>query len=189
MKLLEIILIAIGLSMDAFAVSITLGLSVEKPRAKEILTPGVYFGFFQALMPIIGYFAGTYFAAKIQEFDHWVAFILLGIIGGNMIRESLSKEEEEEANDENSFKFFKMLGLAIATSIDALAVGVTFAFFQTNIFKAAIIIGSITCVISMAGVKIGNIFGTRFKSKAEFIGGAVLVLLGIKIVIEHLFFS
>ena len=188
MKLVEIILIAVGLSMDAFAVSITLGLSVEKPRVREIIIPGVYFGFFQALMPIIGYFAGTYFAAKIQEFDHWVAFILLGIIGGNMIRESLSKKEEESTN-ENSFQFIKMLGLAIATSIDALAVGVTFAFFQTNIFKAAIIIGSITCVISMAGVKIGNIFGTKFKSKAEFIGGAVLVLLGIKIVIEHLFFS
>ena len=186
MKLVEIILIAVGLSMDAFAVSITLGLSVEKPRVREIIIPGVYFGFFQALMPIIGYFAGTYFAAKIQEFDHWVAFILLGIIGGNMIRESLSKNEEEA--NENSFQFIKMLVLAIATSIDALAVGVTFAFFKINIFIAAIIIGSITCVISMAGVKIGNIFGTKFKSKAEFIGGAVLVLLGIKIVIEHLFF-
>ena len=186
MKLLEIILIAIGLSMDAFAVSITLGLSVEKPRAKEILTPGIFFGFFQALMPTIGYFAGTYFAAKIQEFDHWVAFVLLGIIGGNMIRESLSKKEEE--SNENPFQFIKMLGLAIATSIDALAVGVTFAFFKINIFMAAIIIGSITFIISMAGVKIGNLFGTKFKSKAEFIGGAVLVLLGIKIVIEHLFF-
>jgi len=187
MKLFEIILIAVGLSMDAFAVSITLGLSVEKPKAKEILTPGAFFGFFQALMPIIGYFAGTYFAAKIQQFEHWVAFVLLGLIGGNMIRESLSKNEEEA--NENSFQFIKMLVLAIATSIDALAVGVTFAFFKINIFIAAIIIGSITCVISMAGVKIGNIFGTKFKSKAEFIGGAVLVLLGIKIVIEHLFFS
>jgi len=186
MKLFEIILIAIGLSMDAFAVSITLGLSVEKPKAKEIITPGVFFGFFQALMPIIGYFAGTYFAAKIQEFDHWVAFLLLGIIGGNMIKESLSKKEEEA--NENSFQFLKLLVLAVATSIDALAIGVTFAFFKINIFKAAIIIGSITFVISMAGVKIGNIFGIKFKSKAEFIGGAVLVLLGIKIVIEHLFF-
>jgi len=187
MKLFEIILIAVGLSMDAFAVSITLGLSVEKPKAKEIITPGVFFGFFQALMPIIGYFAGTYFAAKIQQFEHWVAFILLGIIGGNMIRESLSKKEKEEA-DEDSFQFIKMLVLAIATSIDALAIGVTFAFFKINIFIAAAIIGSITFIISMAGVKIGNLFGTKFKSKAEFIGGAVLVLLGIKIVIEHLFF-
>jgi len=187
MRLFEIILIAVGLSMDAFAVSITLGLSVEKPRAKEIITPGVFFGFFQALMPIIGYFAGTYFAAKIQQFEHWVAFVLLGIIGGNMIRESLSKKEKEEAN-EDSFQFIKMLVLAIATSIDALAIGVTFAFFKINIFIAAAIIGSITFIISMAGVKIGNLFGTKFKSKAEFIGGAVLVLLGIKIVIEHLFF-
>jgi len=186
MRLFEIILIAVGLSMDAFAVSITLGLSVEKPKAKEIITPGVFFGFFQALMPIIGYFAGINFAGKIQEFEHWVAFVLLGIIGGNMIRESLSKKEEKA--NEDSFQFIKMLVLAIATSIDALAIGVTFAFFKINIFKAAIIIGSITFIISMAGVKIGNIFGTKFKSKAEFIGGAVLVLLGIKIVIEHLFF-
>jgi putative Mn2+ efflux pump MntP len=186
MKLFEIILIAVGLSMDAFAVSITLGLSVKKPKAKEIIIPGVFFGFFQALMPIIGYFAGTYFAGKIQEFDHWIAFVLLGIIGGKMIKESLSKKEEE--TNEDYFQFMKMLVLAIATSIDALAIGVTFAFFNINIFKAAIIIGSITFFLSMIGVKIGNIFGAKFKSKAEFIGGAVLVLLGIKIVIEHLFF-
>jgi len=187
MKLFEIILIAIGLSMDAFAVSITLGLSVYKPRVKEIITPGVFFGFFQALMPIIGYFAGKYFADKIQIFDHWIAFTLLGIIGGKMIIESFSKKEEETS--ENYFQFIKMLVLAIATSIDALAIGVTFAFFKINIFKAALIIGLITFFISMAGVKIGNIFGTKFKSKAEFIGGAALVLLGIKILIEHLFFK
>jgi putative Mn2+ efflux pump MntP len=186
MRLFEIILIAVGLSMDAFAVSITLGLSVKKPKAKEIIIPGVFFGFFQALMPIIGYFAGTYFAGKIQEFDHWIAFVLLSIIGGKMIKESLSKKEEE--TNENYFQFMKMLVLAIATSIDALAIGVTFAFFNINIFKAAIIIGSITFFLSMIGVKIGNIFGAKFKSKAEVIGGAVLVLLGIKIVIEHLFF-
>jgi putative Mn2+ efflux pump MntP len=186
MRLFEIILIAVGLSMDAFAVSITLGLSVKEPRIKEIIIPGVFFGFFQALMPIIGYFAGTYFAGKIQEFDHWIAFVLLGIIGGKMIKESLSKKEEE--TNEDYFQFMKMLVLAIATSIDALAIGVTFAFFNINIFKAAIIIGSITFFLSMIGVKIGNIFGVKFKSKAEFIGGAVLVLLGIKIVIEHLFF-
>jgi putative Mn2+ efflux pump MntP len=186
MRLFEIILIAVGLSMDAFAVSITLGLSVKEPKAREIIIPGVFFGFFQALMPIIGYFAGTYFAGKIQEFDHWIAFVLLGIIGGKMIKESLSKKEEE--NNADYFQFMKMLVLAIATSIDALAIGVTFAFFNINIFKAAIIIGSITFFLSMIGVKIGNIFGAKFKSKAEFIGGAVLVLLGIKIVIEHLFF-
>jgi len=187
MNLFEIILIAIGLSMDAFAVSITLGLSVEKPKAREIVTPGVFFGVFQALMPIIGYFAGTYFAVKIQKFEHWVAFILLGFIGGNMIRESLSKKEEE--SNEDSFQFLKMLVLAIATSIDALAVGVTFAFFKINIFIAALIIGSITFIISMVGVKIGNIFGAKYKSKAEFVGGVILVILGIKIVIEHLFFQ
>jgi len=187
MSLYEIILIAVGLSMDAFAVSITLGLSVEKPKAREIIMPGVFFGGFQALMPIIGYFAGTYFAEKMQKFEHWVAFVLLGIIGGNMIRESLSKEEVKA--NEDSFQFLKLLVLAIATSIDALAVGVTFAFFKTNIFIAAIIIGSITFFISMAGVKIGNIFGAKYKSKAEFIGGVILVLLGIKIVIEHLFFK
>jgi len=172
--------------MDAFAVSITLGLSVEKPKIREILIPGVFFGFFQALMPITGYFAGFYFASKVDEFAPWIAFVLLGIIGGKMIMESFSKKEENP--NEYHFQFMKMLVLAIATSIDALAVGVTFAFFKINIFKAAIIIGLITFFISMAGVKIGNIFGTRFKSKAEFIGGAVLVLLGIKIVVEHLFF-
>jgi len=184
MKLLDIILIAVGLSMDAFAVSIVLGLSVEKPKIREMLIPGIFFGGFQALMPITGYFAGYYFASKIDAFEHWIAFVLLGIIGGNMIKESLSKKEEKF--NENSFQFMKMLVLAIATSIDALAVGVTFAFFRINIFSAALIIGSITFVFSMVGVKIGNIFGIKFKSKAEFIGGLVLVLLGIKIIVEHL---
>jgi len=186
MKLPEIILIAIGLSMDAFAVSITLGLSVKKPKLRELLAPGIFFGFFQALMPVTGYFAGFYFANKINEFGPWIAFVLLGIIGGNMIKESFSKKEEER--DESHFQFMKLLVLAIATSIDALAVGVTFAFFKINIYKAAIIIGLITFSLSVAGVIIGNIFGIRFKSKAEFAGGAVLVLLGFKILIQHLFF-
>jgi putative Mn2+ efflux pump MntP len=184
MKLFEIVLIAVGLSMDAFAVSITLGLSVKKPKIREILIPGIFFGGFQALMPITGYFAGYYFASKVEEFAPWIAFVLLGIIGGNMIKESLSKKEEDLT--ENYFQLMKMLVLAIATSIDALAVGITFAFFRINIFEAAIIIGSITFVLSMVGVKIGSIFGTRFKSKAEFAGGLVLVLLGVKIVVEHL---
>jgi putative Mn2+ efflux pump MntP len=187
MKLLDIILIAVGLSMDAFAVSIVLGLSVEKPKAREILIPGIFFGGFQALMPVTGYFAGFYFAGKINAFEHWIAFVLLGIIGGKMIKESLSKKQEEP--NEYNLQFMKMLGLAIATSIDAFAVGVTFAFFKIHIFRAAMIIGSITFSLSMAGVKIGNIFGTRFKQKAEFIGGVILVLLGVKIVIEHLFFT
>jgi putative Mn2+ efflux pump MntP len=186
MNLLEIVLIAAGLSMDAFAVSITLGLSVKKTKIKEVLIPGIYFGFFQALMPTIGFFAGIFFAKKIQEFDHWTAFILLGIIGGKMIKESFSQNEKKL--DENSFQFIKMLILAIATSIDALAIGITFAFLNVNMIKAIIITGLTTFFISMAGVKIGNIFGIKFKSKAEFIGGAVLLLLGLKIVIEHLFF-
>ena len=184
MNLIEIILIAIGLSMDAFAVSITLGLSVKRPKLKEFLTPAIYFGFFQALMPLIGYFAGIYFAHKIQHVDHWVAFVLLGFIGGKMIKESFTKEEKKTTK--KPFQFKTMLLLAIATSIDALAVGITFAFFEINIFKAIIIIGLITFGISIIGIKIGNLFGTKFKSKAEFIGGVVLVLLGIKILIEHL---
>ena len=186
MSLLEIVLIALGLSMDAFAVSVTLGLSVEKPKVREIVIPGIFFGLFQALMPLIGYFAGINFAERIQKFDHWIAFVLLGIIGGKMIKESFSKNKEE--TNENSFLFIKMLILAVATSIDALAVGITFAFFQINIINAVIIIGLTTLFISMIGVKIGNIFGIKFKSKAEFSGGAVLILLGIKILIEHLFF-
>ena len=187
MSLLEIILIAIGLSMDAFAVSITLGLSVRKPKMKEVFIPGAYFGFFQALMPFIGYFAGTYFAGRIQSLDHWISFVLLGIIGGKMIKESFSNDDEKVSG--NPFQFTKMLILAIATSIDALAVGITFAFFEINIFKAIIIIGLTTFGISLCGVKIGNVFGAKFKSKAEFLGGAVLVILGIKILIEHLFFN
>jgi len=186
MGLTEIIIIAIGLSMDAFAVSITLGLSVKKPKIKEILIPGIYFGFFQMLMPLIGYLAGINFAGKIQNSDHWVAFVLLGIIGGKMIKESFCDDDDKV--NENSFLFLKMLLLAIATSIDALAVGITFAFFEINILKTIIIIGLTTFVISICGVKIGNIFGTKFKSKAEFIGGAVLIILGFKILIEHLFF-
>jgi len=187
MGLLEIILIAIGLSMDAFAVSITLGLSVKKPKIKEVLIPGIYFGFFQALMPLIGYFSGISFSEKIQNFDHWIAFVLLGFIGGKMIVESFSKEKKKI--NENLFLFTKMLLLAIATSIDALAVGVTFSFFDVNIFKSILIIGLITFCISIGGVKIGNLFGAKFKSKAEFFGGTVLILLGLKILIEHLFMS
>ena len=184
MTLLEIMLIAVGLSMDAFAVSITLGLSVQKPKLAEYLIPGIYFGFFQALMPFIGYFAGAHFAGKIQHLDYWIAFALLGFIGGKMIKDSFSKDKDDEAAP--SFHFVKMLVLAVATSIDALAIGITFAFFAINIFIAIMIIGLTTFCISIAGVKIGNLFGTKFKSKAECAGGIVLVLLGIKILIEGL---
>jgi putative Mn2+ efflux pump MntP len=186
MGLLEIILIAIGLAMDAFAVSITLGLSAKKTDIKNIIIPGIYFGIFQALMPAIGYFAGIYWADKIQRLDHWITFALLALIGGKMIKDSFSEEKDTETV-EYSFKFIKMMILALATSIDALAVGVTFAFFKVNIITAASITGIITCCISIAGVKIGNVFGTKFKSKAEFSGGAILVIIGIKIVIEHIF--
>ncbi|MDR1231877.1 MAG: manganese efflux pump MntP family protein [Spirochaetaceae bacterium] len=186
MFFLEIVLIAVGLAMDAFAVSITLGLSVTKPKVKELIIPGIYFGAFQALMPAIGYFVGTYFVHAIQKLDHWIAFALLGFIGGKMIKESFSKEKNKEKPAEYMFGFTKMLVLAIATSIDALVVGITFAFFEVNIFKAILITGMITFIISISGVKIGNIFGTKFKSKAEFIGGAVLILIGIKILIEHI---
>ena len=184
MGLLEIILIAIGLSMDAFAVSVTLGLSVSKPKIQEILIPGLYFGFFQMFMSLIGYYTGTFFAAEIHNLDHWIAFILLGCIGGKMIKESFSKENEQTKQD--SFQYIKMLFLAIATSIDALAVGVTFAFFEVRLFATIIIIGLTTFCISVCGVKIGNLFGSRCKSKAEFFGGVILILLGLKILIEHL---
>jgi putative Mn2+ efflux pump MntP len=185
MNLLEIFLIGVGLAMDAFAVSITLGLAVKNPKITEIIIPGVYFGLFQSIMPAAGYFAGSYFADKIENADHWIAFVLLGFIGGKMIKDSLAKETKEVTEDKNSFGFIKMLGLAVATSIDALAVGVTFAVFKVNIYTAVLVIGVTTFFISTCGVKIGNIFGTKFKSKAEFIGGAILVIIGVKIVIEH----
>jgi putative Mn2+ efflux pump MntP len=185
MGILEIVLIAFGLSMDAFAVSVTLGLAVKKPKIREIMIPGIYFGFFQALMPAIGFFAGFYFADMVDKFEHWIAFALLCLIGGKMIKDSFAKEAEDKQTNEDVFRFMKMLVLAIATSIDALAVGVTFAFYRVNILLAAIITGSITFFVSMGGVKIGNIFGIKLKSKAEFIGGTVLILLGMKFVIEH----
>jgi putative Mn2+ efflux pump MntP len=188
MSLLEIVFIAAGLAMDAFAVSITLGLTTKKPKLREIAIPGVYFGFFQSLMPAIGYFAGVFFVNKFEDLDHWIAFALLGCIGGKMIKDSFSKEDGEEKHDKISFGFIKMLVLAVATSIDALAVGTTFAFFKVNIYMAIAITGPVTFFIAMGGVIIGNIFGTRFKSKAEFAGGAVLIIIGIKIVIEHVFF-
>ena len=183
----EVILIAVGLSMDTFAVSIMLGLSVKKPKIIEYFIPALYFGFFQTVMPLTGYFAGTLFAVKIQRFDHWIAFILLAFIGGRMIHESFSKEEEKVK--ENSYRFVVMVLLAIATSIDSLVVGLTFAFLKTNIYFAIAIIGIITFCIAVMGVRVGHVFGRSYKSKAEFIGGAILVMLGMKILIEHLFIS
>jgi putative Mn2+ efflux pump MntP len=172
--------------MDAFAVSIVLGLSAKK--LKHIIIPSAFFGLFQTLMPIIGYFAGIYFAGKIQDLDHWIAFVLLGFIGAKMIKDGFSKEKEDKA-DKNPFGYTKILILAVATSIDALAIGITFAFFEVEIYKAALIIGVITFFISIAGVIIGGIFGIKFKSKAEFIGGAALIAIGVKILLEHTLFS
>jgi len=188
MGLIEIILIAIGLSMDAFAVSITLGLSVKKLNVKEVLVPGLYFGSFQALMPLTGYFAGIYFASKIHFLDHWIAFVLLLIIGGKMIKESFEKDEKKVKG--NPFQFVTLLLLAVATSIDALAVGVAFAFLEVmDIWMTILIVGFTTFCISLIGIKVGNMCGAKYKSKAEFFGGAVLILLGFKILIEHLFFQ
>lgn len=183
MGILELFLIAVGLSMDAFAVSVCKGLSVRKAEVKHSLCVGAYFGGFQALMPLIGYLLGTQFESFIVSIDHWIAFVLLGFIGSNMIREALSKEEEKL---DDSFSFKTMVTLAIATSIDALAMGVTFAFLRVNILWAVLFIGVITFVLSAIGLKVGNVFGAKYKCKAELLGGAVLILMGCKILLEHL---
>ena len=183
MGLWELFVIAVGLSMDAFAVSVCKGLSVSRVKLKHALICGAWFGAFQALMPAIGYLLGTQFEKYIVSIDHWITFVLLGIIGANMIREALSKDEEK---CDCSFGIKTMFVMAIATSIDALAVGVTFAFLRVNIIAAVIFIGVITFTLSAIGVKIGNIFGSKYKSVSELIGGAMLILMGLKILLEHL---
>lgn len=183
MSFLELFIIAVGLSMDAFAVSICKGLSVTKAEFKHGLIVGLYFGGFQALMPLLGFFLGARFQSLITRYDHWIAFILLGFIGGNMVRESFDKEQDALPP---SFSFRAMIPLAIATSIDALAVGVTFAFLQVHILRAVLLIGATTFIFSWAGVKVGNVFGARFKARAEMFGGIVLILMGSKILLEHL---
>ena len=183
MNLISSFIIAVGLSMDAFAVAICKGLAMQKITLKKALIVGLWFGGFQALMPALGYLLGSQFSTYITSIDHWIAFILLSIIGGNMIKEALSKEEEC-TNDSLAFK--EMIILALATSIDALAVGVTFAFLNVQIVPAVLFIGVITFTLSAIGVKIGNIFGCRYKSKAEFAGGIILIIMGIKILLEHL---
>lgn len=180
MGIFDLFVLAVGLSMDAFAVSICKGLSLGKIKAKHMCIAGLWFGGFQALMPLIGYFLGSFFADYITKFDHWIAFVLLAIIGGNMIKESFGKDEEVDS----SMSAKSMLLLAIATSIDALAVGVTFAFLNVKIVPAVSFIGVITFVCSAIGVKIGSIFGTKYKSKAEFFGGVVLIIIGLKILLE-----
>ena len=183
MSLIELFLIAVGLSVDAFAVSVCKGLSVRKAEPRHSLIVGAYFGGFQALMPALGYVLGRQFESLITSVDHWIAFVLLGIIGGNMIREALKGEQEEL---DGSFTFKAMLPLAIATSIDALAMGVTFAFLQVQIVPAVLFIGVTTFVLSAIGLKVGNVFGAKYKSRAELFGGVVLVLMGVKILLEHL---
>lgn len=184
MNYTEIIIIAIGLSMDAFAVSVGKGLSVRTLQIRHILCVGLWFGGFQGLMPLVGYLIGTRFSALLQQIDHWIAFILLALIGFNMIRDSFSEDE----NDSNAdFSIKTMFLMAVATSIDALVIGVSFAFFNTPPIPAAVLIGVITCVLSGIGLVIGYRCGNYFQSKAEFAGGMVLCLIGLKILIEHMY--
>nr|WP_302635558.1 manganese efflux pump MntP family protein [uncultured Dysosmobacter sp.] len=188
MTFIELFLIGVGLSMDAFAAAICQGLSMTRIKWGHALTVGLYFGGFQALMPFTGWMLGSQFADRIQQYDHWIAFILLVLIGGNMIREALSGDEEDAAQAETDLRLDhkKLFLMAIATSIDALAIGVTFAFLETAILPAIGIIGCTTFCISVAGVAVGCWFGARYKKRAEITGGAILVLLGIKILLEHL---
>jgi putative Mn2+ efflux pump MntP len=183
MDLFTLLTLAVGLAMDAFAVSICKGLAMREKVLKKGIIVGLWFGGFQALMPTIGFFLGTQFKDQITSIDHWIAFVLLGLIGINMVKEVLSNDEEQ-ADDSIAVK--EMFMLAVATSIDALAVGITFAFLNVHIVSAALMIGVCTFLISFAGVKIGNIFGTKYKSKAELAGGIILILLGFKILFEHL---
>ena len=183
MGLLELFILAAGLSMDAFAVSVCKGLAMPKITLKRTLTVGLWFGGFQALMPAAGYLLGVQFRDKITAVDHWIAFILLGLIGANMIKEACSGDCEEE---NESLDIRTMFLLAVATSIDALAVGITFAFLDVHLLAAVSFIGITTFTLSAAGVKIGNVFGTRYKAKAELAGGVILILLGLKILLEHL---
>lgn len=192
MGLWELILLAVALSMDAFAVAVCKGLAMDRVTPKKALIVGLWFGGFQAGMPLIGYLLGSRFQSYIVQIDHWIAFILLGVIGVNMIREAFDKDEEEDECDSLSFK--TMFVMAVATSIDALAVGITFAFLTLDlpvgnipaIIPAVALIGVITCALSMLGVKVGSVFGTKHKSKAELAGGIILILLGTKILLEHL---
>ncbi|MCM1162362.1 MAG: manganese efflux pump MntP family protein [Roseburia sp.] len=183
MSLFTILTLAIGLSMDAFAVAVCKGLAMKKASFRNMVIVGLWFGGFQGLMPVIGYLLGVRFQSRITAIDHWISFVLLGLIGANMIKEAMSKEEEH-AND--SLALRTMLLLAVATSIDALAVGITFAFLKVSIAMAAAIISTTTFFLSMAGVKVGNVFGTKYKSKAELAGGIILIALGVKILLEHL---
>ena len=183
MGALEILLIAIGLAMDAFAVSICKGLSMKKMSWKKAVIVGLYYGTFQAFMPVLGYFLGATFESLVTKIDHWIAFALLLFIGINMLKEAFGKNEE---NHDDRVDFKTMVILAIATSIDALAVGITFAFLQVNMILSTIIIGIVTFMICVIGVKIGNKFGDKYERNAEAVGGLILILMGVKILLEHL---
>ncbi len=186
MSIWELLVLAIGLSMDAFAVSICKGLSTKKATLKQMGSCGVWFGGFQALMPLIGFLVGSLFAKAIESVDHWIAFVLLTIIGINMLREAFSKEEEQNAKNAD-FSIKTMFTMAVATSIDALAVGVSLAMAgNVNIWIAILIIGVTTCLFSAVGVKLGSVFGDKFEKKAQFAGGVILILIGLKILLEHL---
>jgi putative Mn2+ efflux pump MntP len=184
MKWFSLLLIAASLSMDAFAVALCKGLALPKLRVRHAVIVGLWFGGFQALMPLLGYFAAAHFHTYIVDYDHWIALILLALIGISMIRSAFQKDHDEDLTQSLAVKI--MLPLAIATSIDALAIGVTFAFLQVEIWTAIILIGAFTFAFSMIGVKAGNVFGLQFKAKAEIAGGIVLILMGIRILLEHL---
>ena len=187
MSIVELFLIGVGLSMDAFAVAVCQGLCMPKLNLRQGGVIALYFGGFQALMPLIGWFLGSQFAGYIQSFDHWVAFVLLALIGGNMVREALSPEEEETSCAVNSkLDHKKLFMMAVATSIDALAIGVAFAFMDVLILPAVSLIGCTTFCLSLVGVGVGNFFGSRYKKRAELTGGIILILLGVKILLEHL---
>ena len=187
MGIIELLVLAVGVSMDAMAVSVCKGLAMKKASFKNAMTCGIWFGGFQALMPLAGFYLGTIFADAIRKFDHWVAFILLGIIGVNMLKEALEKGDGCSVQDAD-LSFKTMLLMAIATSIDALAVGISLAMVLDGgqIFLAVLLIGIMTCSLSALGVKIGNVFGCKFEKKAQIAGGVILILLGTKILLEHL---
>ena len=183
MGIIELMIIAVGVSMDALAISICKGLSIKKISPRYMYKAAIWFGGFQALMPLIGYFVGIHFADLVTNVDHWIAFVLLALIGSNMIKESFDKEEVKGDPD---FSFKTMLSMAVATSIDALAVGVSFAFLKVDIWSAILVIGVTTAAFSASGVLVGNVFGARYKSKAELAGGIILVAIGLKILLEHI---
>lgn len=183
MSLLTLFITAVGLSMDAFAVSVCKGLAIKNINWKKACIVGLWFGGFQAVMPLLGYLLGSQFKRSVEAIDHWIAFMLLALIGINMIKEALSRDEEES---DDSLSVKTMFLLAVATSIDALAVGITYAFLQVDIIPAVSFIGATTFTLSAAGVKVGNVFGMKYKSRAELAGGFILILIGLKILLEHL---